>query len=514
MSMGTEMSVKVSFVLGLALLFMIQVISVSDVLGGEMKGLRVSENGRFLVREDGSAFFPLADTAWELPWRLNRSEVETYLERRKRQGFNTIGIVAFCGEEGGHTNRHGAKPFEMSGRRYDPLRPIETRGGSPEDPGEHDYWDHLDYVVNSAESMGMYIVLLPTWGNCVAGDWGNGRNRSSEIIFDSTSAYGYGCWIGKRFKARKNIIWMLGGDRNAVYGKKDYRPVFRAMARGVKYGLNTVGGQDAISEPSTALMSYHPRKWMPNSSEWFHQDPWLDFNSIQDQPKDQIDAIRLDYHLSPAKPTWLFEGGYEHRRSSYIDWHIRYQSYQTVFAGGCGVTYGNMNIYNFSGSLGSPDEPQARAVQRQWENSLDDPGGMQMQHLLKLMMSLTNDQFLDRIPDQALIDGDTGAMEGGEGMRSNRLQATRGRQGDYALIYSANGRSIRVMMNRLAGPLMNAFWFNPRNGKWWSKGRDTESQVPSMAKIPSGPEVPVCEFDPPGKPRDGNDVVLVLQLVE
>ena len=73
---------------------------------------------------------------------------------------------------------------------------------------------------------------------------------------------------------------MIGGDRSAVYGEKDYRNVFRAMAEGVADGVNGIDQQNQEADYSTTLMSYHPRKWKPNSSEWFHREPWLDFNSI------------------------------------------------------------------------------------------------------------------------------------------------------------------------------------------------------------------------------------------
>ena len=248
---------------------------------------------------------------------------------------------------------------------------------------------------------------------------------------------------------------------------------------------------------------------MPNSSGWFHDDPWLDFNSIQDQPEDQITAVKLDYALSPAKPTWLFEGRYENYvkgNKVYKDWQIRFQAYQTVFAGGFGVTYGNMNIFSFgvneAGITLNPD--------KKWESALDDPGAISMQYLLKLMTSLSNDQFLDRIPDQSLIDGDAGGMQGSEGARSNRLQAMRGGQGDYAMIYSANGRNIRVKMSRLAAPLMHAFWFNPRNGRWRIKDSDFANRRPFQKNVPSGAGAPIQEFDPPGSAANGNDWVLVL----
>jgi hypothetical protein len=195
-------------------------------------------------------------------------------------------------------------------------------------------------IIDTAESKGMVVVLLPAWGVCVAGDWGDGH-ATRDVIFDTKSAYQYSRWIGQRLKSKKNIIWMIGGDRSAVYGEKDYRSAFRAMAEGVADGVNGIDHQNQEADYSTTLMSYHPRKWMPNSSEWFHNEPWLDFNSIQDQPSDQITATALDYGLTPVKPTWLFQGRYEFHSNTYKDWQIRFESWQTVFAGGVGVTYGS-----------------------------------------------------------------------------------------------------------------------------------------------------------------------------
>jgi hypothetical protein len=289
------------------------------------------------------------------------------------------------------------------------------------------------------------------------------------------------------------------------------------MAEGVADGINGISQPDGEADYSTSLMSYHPRKWQPNSSEWFHDEPWLDFNSIQDQPSDQVDAIALDYGLSPVKPTWLFEGGYEYRdsgKSQYKDWQIRFQSYQTVFAGGFGVTYGSMNIYHCGGGASAQDEPIEIGKSSKWEVSLDEAGAMDMQHLFNLMRSLGNEQFLDRIPDQTLIDGDAGKMEGNEGVISRCIQATRGARGDYAMVYTANGRNIRLKMDGLSAPQMNAFWFNPRNGKWRVEDGESAVQSAFMANIPSGPAAPIHEFDPPGSADVGNDWVLVLRAAK
>jgi hypothetical protein len=43
-----------------------------------------------------------------------------------------------------------------------------------EDGPNNDYWDHFDYIVKRAGSLGMYIGLLPTWGDKRNKQWGVG----------------------------------------------------------------------------------------------------------------------------------------------------------------------------------------------------------------------------------------------------------------------------------------------------------------------------------------------------
>lgn len=477
--------------------------------------LRVSENGRFLLHGDGSAFFPIADTAWAIAWRLTREEVDRYMAHRKAQKFNVVALVAFPSYDGMklYANAYGDYPFQIANDAWVPQHPVVTPGADPGNPDEYDYWDHLEYIIDSAQSHGLYATLLPAWGGYVAGSYVKGA-PSAEIIFDVKSGYEYAHWLGERFGKKKNIIWMMGGDRSAVYGERDYREVFRAVAEGVADGVNGIDQQDSQADYSTTLMSFHPRKWAPNSSEWFQQDTWLDFNSMQDQPVDQIVATELDYNLSPQKPTWLFEGGYEYRArgdSVYKDWQIRFQSYHTVFAGGFGVTYGSMNIYHCGGGVMALDEPVTTGNPTEFEASLDEPGAMDMQHLYTLMTSMTREQFLDRIPDQALLDGDTGALSVGEGVVSSCLVATRGAKGDYAMVYSANGSNIRVKMDQLHSQPMRAYWFNPRNGQWHNDEAESVEPKPFMENIASGTGAPIQAFDPPGEPADENDWILLLK---
>ncbi len=68
--------------------------------------LRVSENRRFLVREDGQPFFWLGDTAWELLHRLGKADAEHYLKTRAQQGFNVVQCVLLSESKGRPQNRH------------------------------------------------------------------------------------------------------------------------------------------------------------------------------------------------------------------------------------------------------------------------------------------------------------------------------------------------------------------------------------------------------------------------
>lgn len=79
---------------------------------GSHGNLRVTADGHRLEHTDGTPFLYLGDTAWELFHRLNREEAETYLEKRRGQGFTVIQAVALA-ELGGVTtpNAYGDLPL-------------------------------------------------------------------------------------------------------------------------------------------------------------------------------------------------------------------------------------------------------------------------------------------------------------------------------------------------------------------------------------------------------------------
>ena len=399
--------------------------------------LKVSDNKRFLVTADGKPFFWLGDTAWELFHRLNREEAEKYLKNRAEKGFTVIQAVVLAELDGLHDpNPYGEIPLEND----DPAKPREA------------YFQHVDFIINKAAELGLYIGLLPTWGDKVFKDrWGMGPE-----IFNPDNARVYGRWIGNRYKNKKNIIWILGGDRNP---DEKGLTTWRAMAAGIVEG---VGGHDK------ALMTFHPQ---PNSvqdggsSKWFHNDTWLDFNMFQTghcRENNVWDRVQVVYNREPFKPVIDGETLYEDHpvcfnakdlgTSSAYD--IRKHAYLDVFAGAFGHTYGCHDIWQ----MYAPNRTPVNGPHFPWYVAMDLPGASQMRFLRSLVESRP---MLDRIPDQTLIKDPMGA--------NDRIQSTRGK--DYIFVYTAQGKPVTVNLGKISGREATSFWYNPKNGETKDDGR-------------------------------------------
>ena len=424
--------------------------------------IEVSENRRFLMTEDGEPFFYLADTAWELFHRLDREEADRYLTDRSDKGFNVIQAVILA-EGGGLSapNPYGHLPLID---KADPTRPAIKPGP------RNDYWDHVDEIMALAAEKGLYIGLLPAWGRYVTSHWKNGI---VDGIFNVENARQYGKFLGHRYRDRTNIIWILGGDRAAP--TKESQAIWRAMAKGVAVG---VSGSEDYGE---VLMTYHT-SGVGYASDFFHQDRWLDFTSIQYSHGTGVSnwkMIERDYNRQPVKPTIDLETTYVQIHGANDD-HARRSAYFSVFAGACGHTYGHNAIWQ----MYAPGRSPLFKVKNYWHDSLDAPSARQMGYLRKLIESRP---FWSRVPDQSLL-----VSEPGDGV--GRLLVIRGK--GYAFVYTPMGKSFRVRFDRISGENVIASWFDPRTGKSRPIG-----PVPNRGEQ---------TFDPPGVPTVGNDWVLIL----
>ncbi len=131
------------------------------------------------------------------------------------------------------------------------------------------------------------------------------------------------------------------------------------------------------------LITYHPDgSPMINSSQWFHNDPWLSFNMIETHvARNKIAAsVRQDLAKEPLKPTVMAEGQYEGNTNGKFATaiHIRRQAYESFFAGAAGYTYGATHDEEGNGPLYSPGD--------NWEHLLNLEGAGQLIYLKKQLL--------------------------------------------------------------------------------------------------------------------------------
>lgn len=410
--------------------------------------LKVSANKHYLVKNDGTPFFYLGDTAWELFHRLNREEADRYLEDRMRKGFTVIQAVALA-ELNGHKdpNAYGHLPLID----LDPGRPAVKAGEA------NDYWDHVDYIVSKANDLGLYIGFLPTWGKYWHGN--------PEALFTTENAEAYGEWLGKRYR-NKDIIWILGGDRPVENDL--HREIIKSMANGLRKGD---GGRN--------LITFHPRGG-EGSAQYFHDETWLDFNMrqnghiaefsgnylnrVNDKQKD-YGQTRFDYDRTPTKPVIDGEPLYEDHPLSFsakelghsIASDVRRHLYWNLFNGALGHTYGHHSIWQ----MWTKDKNPVNAPLMPWYEALDQPGSGQMQYGRRLIESRP---FLTRIPDDQIIVTDR-VPTSVPGVGRYKFVATRDSDGTYAMVYAPVGREFRVHMDVIKGEKVKAWWYNPRKGE-------------------------------------------------
>lgn len=422
----------------------------------------MSENQHYLQTSDGKPFLWLGDTAWELFHRLDREEASEYLENRAEKGFTVIQAVVLAENDGLRTpNAYGELPL----KNLEPTQPNEA------------YFQHVDFIVNKAEELGLYVGMLPTWGDKIYSK----NPGAGPIVFNAENAKFYGEYLGKRYRD-KPIIWILGGDRNV--DNDEVLEIWRAMAQGLKQG-----------DEDKHLITFHPRG--PSFSYyWLHNEDWLDFDMYQSGHTIHYNSVynfaeRVAL-LQPRKPFVEGEPAYEDipvafwefldfskqdrervpkgvldesgiiRDTSHFSkgfftaYDTRVHAYWNILSGACGYTYGNNAIWQMFKKNGAVALPTLT----DWREALDRPGGQSMRYVRDIFESRPISKIL---ADQSIIYGYNPDGE-------EHIRAAGTWDQSFALIYLAQGQTVRVWLNKIKGAKVQAWWYNPRNGKASSVG--------------------------------------------
>lgn len=430
--------------------------------------LRVSPDGRFFQQADGAPFFWLGDTAWLITQKLNREEVQTYFANRRAKGFN---VVQCCVVQFLNDKSFNGSPALVG---EDLTKLNLTPGSDPGDPAQYDYWDHVDYVVETAAAHGIFVAIAPVWSHMV---------RRTPLSAAQVGPYVE--QIAQRYGDRPNVIWLNGGSGRGHENADVWRTIGETLKR----------------RAPRQLVSFHPFG-RTVTTEWFADTAWLDFHLFtsghrrydQDTEGRKYGEDNWRYvwearAADPRRPVLDAEPAYENtpqglHKTEEPYWtaaDARRYAYWSVFAGAAGHTFGENSVRQV---YVATEKKPASGAKGFIMDRLETDGARAMRHLKDLVLSRP---YFERVNDQSLVVG-------GDGVRYDRVLVARG--ANYLFAYTYTGREFALKLGVLGGAEVKASWFDPRTG----------------AVVAAGvhPNVGTASFNPPGEPAPGHDWVLIL----
>lgn len=409
------MNKKLTFGSGLA----VMLLSANTRADEAVYPLRVSDNKRHFVDQQGKPVFWLGTTQWQLFREYKLEDARTILEKTKSHGFAFAQVMLLGVGDGTKTNVYGAKPWAS----VDPLTPNEG------------YFQHVDAVLRLARENNVIISLTLY------------HQRWRKLITEQ-NARTWASWLARRYKDVPNIVWSMTPE-----AKPEFVPVLRELAAGLRAGD---GGSHLITfKPDPA----------PFSSSFIHGESWLDFDSMQTWKSVELiyPFVTKDYSLKPVKPVLMAEGAYEHGSEYGFDvtplW-IRRQAYYSYLAG-AHHTYGHNDSWR---------------VLPTWKQALDAPGAVQLGILRKTFEA--RKEWWHLVPDQTIFDrgGTT------EGQVLNVAARHKGGRWVMVYLGSAASFSIHLDKLSAVGTV-KTFWIDPRTGASVALGRLANTGVESFSTL-------------------------------
>lgn len=297
-------------------------------------------------------------------------------------------------------------------RRDSPLNPYNGKGHQAFNGGdvpdftnplvtsEYDYWDHLGYIIDEAKNRGIYVTLVPQWGNMFINDaWDRGLDKMTADV-----AREYGEWLGYRFRYKHNLIWMLGGDCGdaSTNGTLD---IHRAQAEGIMKGVK--GVDLAYNEESQlwkeVLMTYHGAS---NSncrvSQIFDEsDKWISIDgcyNCEAETEDNFPALTGGYEMTNPMPViesegWGFWSDHQFDAPGYGG--VRVYPYMHNLFGGSGFANLDEKLWDFADG---------------WEDVLNLSDRIQWINRTRDIMESV--EWYNLIPDNGIVMTNNGSMWG------------------------------------------------------------------------------------------------------
>jgi hypothetical protein len=382
---------------------------------GAVFPLRVEAGKRYLVDAAGNPFLMQGDSPWSLMVQLTREQVDQYLDDRRARGFNTllVNLIEHHFSNNPPKNAYGQAPF---------LTPGDY--GTPNEQ----YFAHVDWVIQRAADKGFLLLLVPSYLGYGGGDQG----WYQEMVANgSTKLREFGRYLGRRYASFSNILWTHGGD---------YNPPNKALVREIALGIrefDTRALMSAHCAPETAAVDY----W--GGESWLQVNNVYTYNAV-------YSAALAQYARSDQMPFFFLEGRYENEADG-TEQRVRVQAYHALLSGATGQVFGNNPIWHFNG-------PALYPTSLTWQQALNGPGSQSMSHVRSL--------FAPRAWWTLQPDANNALLTSGLGSGQDRAVAARAADGSFAIAYLPSIRTVTVNLGQLAGPRVNARWYDPANATY------------------------------------------------
>ncbi|MDB9025983.1 DUF4038 domain-containing protein [Parabacteroides distasonis] len=402
------------------LTFLLLLMPLFGLMAQVIFPIQKSANKRYFVDQNNMPFLYNADTGWYMFWKLSEKEAGEYIRLRKAQRFNVIQTMLVIPNS---VNVYGLKAFKDN-------NDFTTLNEA--------YFDHVDRVLAEAEKENMLIAIAPLWIGCCLDGWGGDglyleKNSLENIRF-------LGEFIGRRFAAHQNVIWILGGDNDPGV----HRICVEVLAKAIK------------KEAPHQMQTYHASSTHSSTDIWMNVD-WLDFSMVYTYfrgfnkawncvQQDVYEVCYAEYKKAAGMPFILGESTYEGEHGDWgNDLQVRKQAWWAVLSGAAGHAYGS---------------PNWKMIDGKWKDIMKYPGANSLRHFYNFLSAR---KWYELIPD---FDNNL-AIDGAAPYATNDYAVSAvSFDKKWAVMYIPSKRTIRVNLKILKGNRISLRWYNPRTGNY------------------------------------------------
>jgi len=457
--------------------------------------LKVDPTGRLLVDQNGVPFPIVGDTAWHMQVNLTPDEMDTYFADRDARGINTIIVMAMnkCDWTGADARDQvdsgvpGIFPDDYNGNK------AFTDDRAWNASRVEAYWHTVDLIVEKAQEHNMLVFFAPAYLGYECSDDNEGwcRDMIAQTDADMTE---WGRWIGSRYKDRRNVIWVDGGD---------------ATAR----NSNNPGSLDRVQALRDALYATTPA--LLHTSHPSNKDmgadvyPWIDVYELYNEKNYptgwSLVAPRANYLYSKLgpdgrhHPIFQIEGIYETQQDSGPKvWAAQFM--YVALGGGIGGIYGNSYVNRFWLTTNHPCD---------WSGScgLASPGSLQQANLGRLYRSRA---WWRLVPDydHTVVTQGYGTFQSpvwpfrnalGE---SDYVAVARTDDGESVMTWHPLASAITMDLSKISGTSATCWWYSPPDGSATPIGTFPTSGTQSFTP-PDVNRVLVCDDAAKALPAPG-----------